>query len=171
MKFPWWSGIGPIINWIKNHQLSNTVIKSEEYKEVEPFLSDALKMALKLEELTLELDGQGNMDIKEWANYDKELETLVTNLNVHMRNNLSFAMPAIKYENYSQKIVDALNKKEYLDASELRYEQIKTRDSILLNWIKYYLDVVGALGKLDRKETDEAMRYLEGLKSHLEDSE
>lgn len=175
MQIPFWSAFGPIINWIKNHQLSGTLVKNAQYEEVKPFLSEALELALKLEKLIQELEGSGNMGIREWAQYDKELETLVTSLNIHLRNHPSFAMQAIKYDDYSQDIFNALSTKNYGAASDLRLEQVKLRDKILLNWVKYYLDVIGALGILNQKvgihETDETQRYLKSLIDHLEHGE
>ncbi|HFK1456675.1 TPA: hypothetical protein ACGXMC_002292 [Bacillus cereus] len=175
MGFPWLSGFMPIINFFKNHQLSDTFVKASQLNEIQQFLGEALQLSLKLEQLNVKLELQNTIEIKEWSQYDKDLESLVNRLNVELQNNPYFAMSSISYTNYSQEISNKLKAKDYEAASDLRFEQIKLRDQILLNWVKYYLNIAEKLGFLDQKiginETDTVKRYLDNLMQDLQNDD
>jgi hypothetical protein len=175
MGFPWWSGIGPIINLIKNHQLSDTFVKTNQFNEIQHFLNEVLDLAFKLEKLNLDLDLDDKLDIQEWTQYDRELEALVKRLNEELKNNPLFAISSINYKGYSQDIANSLSKQEFETASELRLEQIKLRNEILLTWVDYYLNIAEKLNILDQKignkKTDTVRRYLEGLKQDLQEND
>jgi hypothetical protein len=174
MTISLWQAFAPIVNFIKNHQLSETLVKNDQFKEIQDYLGEVLQLAVKLEELNMQLDFEGKLDISKWTKYDTELESIVKRLNIEFKDNPYFAMSSINYRSYSQRITESLSNQDYETASGLRLEQIKLRDEILVTWVDYYLNIAGKIGILDQKfrikTTDTLKRYLEGLKQHLQEN-
>ncbi|KQL55276.1 hypothetical protein AN964_18345 [Heyndrickxia shackletonii] len=61
----------------------------------------------------LNLDIEDKIDIQEWTQYDRELESLVKRLNEEFKNNPLFAISSINYKSYSQDIANSLSKQEF----------------------------------------------------------
>ncbi|MDL4842474.1 hypothetical protein [Aquibacillus rhizosphaerae] len=95
MSISRFSGLSAVVNYIKNHQLSDAVVKSGELDEIKHFLAELLELAMKLDNLNIELDLKAKVDVSEWVQYDKDLETLVKQINVKLKNNHNFATSAI----------------------------------------------------------------------------
>ncbi|MGD6878391.1 hypothetical protein [Bacillus infantis] len=151
----WWKGFAVIIKKIKTNDLKQTLLDVDKIERNNKMLAQFLDLAIVEERAHLNLELNGIIDLKLWEEQKKLTENFVLEVKSKMADNPSFMLAIKKYDELIKSLSKAIEAENFIEANELKREELNIQEKLLNLWAKYYLNLASKHGLLSENISDE----------------